>query len=325
MKSRYSVARMLIAAVLLSAGGLAWAQDAYPSRPIRIIVPFPPGGSIDPLARLVGQKLTEAWGQPVIADNRPGGNSIIGSEAVARSKPDGYTLLVASTTHVINPSLLSTPYDAIKDFAPVATLTKNELVLVVNPSVPANSLRDVIDLAKAKPGQLNFASSGSGTSIHLAGELFSHAAGVKMTHIPYKGAAPAIADLIGGQVQLVFQVPIVVMPHVKSGKLRAIAISGERRLAALPQVPTLAESGLPGVEMRIWNGLLAPAGTPSEVVQKLSAEITKVLSAPEVRTLLLSQGNEPFVSTPDQFASLLRSDLAKFAKIVKSANIKLAN
>jgi len=299
------------------------AQPIYPSQPIRIIVPFPPGGSVDPLARLVGQKLTESWGQQVVVDNRPGGNSIIGTQAAVKAKPDGYTLLYVTGTHVINAILLATPYDAIRDFAPVATLINAELLLVVHPSLPVATLEEFIALSKARPGELNYASSGTATSIHLKTELFSQAAGIKMNHVPYKGAAPAVADLIGGRVQLVFQVPMVVIPHANSGKLRAIAVSGAKRLTALPTVPTLGEAGLPGVDMNNWNGILAPAGVPKEIIDKLNAEVARILALPDVRTILLNQGNEPMASTPEQFAALIKADLERTARVIKAANIRV--
>jgi tripartite-type tricarboxylate transporter receptor subunit TctC len=313
------VALSLVAAIVAPVE----AQQTYPNQPIRIIVPFPPGGSVDPLARLVGQKLAENWGQQVVIDNRPGGNSIIGTQAAVKSKPDGYTLLYVTGTHVINANLLATPYDAIKDFAPVATLITTELLLVVHPSLPVATLREFITYAKSRPGELNYASSGTATSIHLKTELFSLTAGVKMNHVPYKGAAPAVVDLIGGRVQLVFQVPMVVIPHANSGKLRAIAVSGAKRLTALPQVPTLTEAGLPGVDMSNWNGLLAPAGTPKDIIDKLNAEIARILALPDVRSSLLSQGNEPTISTSEQFAALIRSDLARTAKVINAASIKI--
>ncbi|MES2565036.1 MAG: tripartite tricarboxylate transporter substrate-binding protein, partial [Pseudomonadota bacterium] len=222
---------------------LTLGQSEYPTKPIRWIVPFPPGGSTTIIARMTGQKLTESWGQQVVVDNRGGGNTIIGSEAMVRAAPDGYTILQVTTTHVINPSLLATPYDAVKDFAPIATLVATETLLVVNPSLPAKTLQELIALAKSKPGQLNFGSSGSGTTNHLALELFSIMAGIKMQHIPYKGAGPAVIDLIGGQIQLFTNNALPLTPFVKSGKIRAIAVSGETRLRALPDVPTFTQGG----------------------------------------------------------------------------------
>lgn len=316
--------RLLVLSLLLAFAGSASAQQGYPNKPIRFIVPYAPGGSTSNVARLIGQKLTEAWGQQVIIDNRPGGNTVIGSEALAKSPPDGYTISLAASTHATVPHLLaSLPYDPIKDFTPVATLVTTQLVLVLHPSVPANNLQEFIALAKSKPGQLNFASVGTGSSTHLAGELFNNVAGVKMQQVPYKGTAPALTDLIGGQVQLNFDTPITSIPHIKSGKLKAIAITGKTRLAALPQVPTFAEAGLPNYDFQLWMGVLAPAGTPKEIVNKLNTEIAKILTMPDMKEKLVSQGLEPFVSTPDQFAALIKSDITKFGQVIKTANIKL--
>ena len=316
--------RLLVLSLLLAFAGSASAQQGYPNKPIRFIVPYAPGGSTSNVARLIGQKLTEAWGQQVIIDNRPGGNTVIGSEALAKSPPDGYTISLAASTHATVPHLLaSLPYDPIKDFTPVATLVTTQLVLVLHPSVPANNLQEFIALAKSKPGQLNFASVGTGSSTHLAGELFNNVAGVKMQQVPYKGTAPALTDLIGGQVQLNFDTPITSIPHIKSGKLKAIAITGKTRLAALPQVPTFAEAGLPNYDFQLWMGVLAPAGTPKEIVNKLNTEIAKILTMPDMKEKLVSQGLEPFVSTPDQFAALIKSDMTKFGQVIKTANIKL--
>lgn len=297
-------------------------QAAYPVKPIRFVVLFPPGGANNVLARLVGQKLSENWGQPVVVENRPGGNTVIGSEFVARSAPDGYTIMLVSVTHVINPSLFATPYDALKDFAPVATISNTELVLALNPAVQANTLQELIALAKAKPGQINYATPGSGGINHIATEVFSSLAGIKLMHIPYKGAGPALTDVIGGQVHLAFQGPLNVAPHIKSGKLRGLAASGNARLATLPQVPTFTEAGLRGYDVELWYGVLAPAGTPRDIVNKMSGEIGKMLTLPDMKENLLSQGMAPMISTPEQFATLMRTDLAKFARIIKSANIK---
>jgi len=256
-------------------------------------------------------------------DNRGGGNTIIGSEAAAKSAPDGYTILLVAQTHVVVPSLLPTPYDAIKDFDPIGTVSSTEYVLALHPSVPANNLREFIALAKSKPGTLNYASSGGGTTNHLSAALFESRTGVKMQHIPYKGSGPALTDLIGGQVQLYFSAPLVVMPHVKTGKLKAMAISGDTRQAGLPQVPTFAEAGLPNFELKAWYGILSPAGLPKAVSDKLSTEIARILAMPEVNEKMSGQGMEPFISTPDQFAARMKADFAKFAQLVKTANIKL--
>ncbi len=322
-KNCTTLARRVIAGVLLGLAASAAAPQVYPTKPIRIISPYPPGGTTDILARLVGPKLTESWGQPVIVDNRPGGNTIIGSEVMVKSPPDGYTLLLILTSHVIVPNLAPTPYDAVKDFAAVATIAGTQLVLVIHPSVPAKNLQQLIALAKGRPGQLNYGSGGSGTVTHLAGEFFNIQAGIKTQHIPYKGSAQALTDVIGGQIHMYFSPPIVALSHIKSGRLRAIMLSGDTRLAVLPELPTASESSLKGFAVNIWYGLLAPAATPRAIVGKLGAEIAKVLTLPDIREKLLSQGMEPFISTPDQFAALIKTDLAKFTGIIKSANIKL--
>jgi len=316
--------RRFAALILMALAGYASAQQAYPDRPVRIIVPYAPGSSLDVLGRLVGQKLSGILGQPVIVDNRPGGNTVIGSEALVKSPPDGYTLLLVVNTHAIIPNLLpALPYDAIRDFAPVATVTSTELVLVLHPSVPANSLQEFIALAKARPGQLNYASAGSGSTTHLAAEMFNMMAGVRMQHIPYKGAGPALTDLVGGQVQLFFTAPIVTIPYIKTGKLKVIAISGETRLPSLPQVPTFSEAGLPGFDVKVWYGVLAPAGTSKAIIERLSSGLAKVMAMTDFKESLVSQGMEPFVSTPEQFGALIRADVAKYAKVIKSAGIKM--
>jgi tripartite-type tricarboxylate transporter receptor subunit TctC len=317
-------------AVLLAAGaaalpGAASAQAgaSYPNRPIRLVVPFPPGGSVDPLARTVGQKLGEALGQQVIVDNRPGGNTVIGTDFVAKSPPDGYTLLLTASSHVTQPQLLQAPYDPIKDFTPVATLSTSDMIVVVNPNVPVNSIRELVALAKSRPGTLNYSSAGNGNPNHLAGELLDMMAGVKTTHVPYKGGAPAITDLVGGQVQFSYGSPITVLPHIKAGRLRAIAVTSPKRMALLPEVPTVAESGLPGYEIGIWYGLLAPAGTPKDVIAKLNAEINKITALPETEARFEAGGMVRYVATADRFDQMLKSDMEKFGRIIKTANVKL--
>jgi tripartite-type tricarboxylate transporter receptor subunit TctC len=310
-------------AVALCAAPQATAQTAYPTKQIRLIVPYPPGGSVDPIARVLSQKLGDALGQSVIVDNRPGGNAVIGTELTARAAPDGHTLLLAATSHVTNPLLVATTYDALKDFVPVAMLTETPVILVVNPSVPANNLKEFIALAKSRPGALNFSSAGSGNPNHLAGELFNMMADVKTTHVPYKGGAPAIADLLGGQVDFSYGSPIIVIPHIRSGKLRALAVSGPTRLASLPDVPTFAEAGLPGYEVRIWYGLLAPAGTPKDVVARLNKEVNRIMALPEVNELIEAGGMTRFTLEPAQFAALMKSDSDKYGLIIKKANVKL--
>lgn len=315
--------RTLTTACALACASMALAQSGYPVKAVHFITPFPPGGSLDPLTRMSAQKLGEMWKQPTVVENRPGGNSIIGTQAVARATADGYTILVAGTPHVINPSLFPTPYDAIKDFAPICTIARSRQILVVNRSMPVNSVKEIIALAKAKPGQLNYGSSGTGNTNHLAGELFATLAGIKMTHIPYKGAGPALTDLIGGQLHLSFHVPISALPHVRSGRLKALATTGETRIQSASEIPTFAEAGMPGFDMQGWTGMFAPAATPKATVDKVSADMAKVLTAPDIVERLIGMGQEPLVSTPEQFAALLKADLAKYAKIIKDAGIKV--
>lgn len=304
----------------------ASAQQIYPGKQIRFIVPFPAGGSTTPPARIVGQKLTESWGQQVIIDNRGGGNTIIGSEALVKSPPDGYTILLSSPAYLTLPFLAPLPYDTIKDFAPVTTIVRGENVLVVHPALPVSNLKGLIALAKSRPGQLNYATSGAGGIVHLASELFSSAAGIKLQHVPYKGGgAQLLTDLIGGQIQLSFQGPISVFGFVNSGKLKGMAISGSSRLTQLPQVPTFTEAGLAGFDAGYWNGVLAPAGTPKAIIDKLAAEIGRILAMPDTRETLLSLALVPYISTPEQTAALIKADLAKYEKVIKSANIKLEN
>ena len=320
------IVRTLCLLILTAGLGIATAQQPYPTKSIRFVIPFPPGGSSDPMARLIGQKLTESWGQQVIADNRPGGNTIIATETVARAAPDGYTLLMTPTgTFVTTPLLINTPYDIVRDFAPVAAFAGSEWILVIHPSVAANDLKEFIALAKAKPGALNYASAGTGNPNHLAAELLNMLTGARMQHVPYKGSGPAIADLLAGQVQLHFATPIAVSGLVKGGKLRALALSGESRSAALPQVPTFTEAGLPGFDMRVVYGFAAPVATPKDIIGKLSAEIARVVAMPDYREKISSQGLDAVSATPAEFAAIIKSDMAKFARIIKAANIKLEN
>ncbi|MFI4888155.1 MAG: Bug family tripartite tricarboxylate transporter substrate binding protein [Burkholderiales bacterium] len=311
------------AIAMLTVAPLALAQGAasYPAKPIRLVVPFPAGGTTDILARAVAQKLSEAWGQQVIVDNRPGAGGNIGSDLVAKSAPDGYTLLMGTVgTHAINPSLYAKmPYDHVKDFAPVILVAGVPNVLVVNPSLPVHSVQELIAYAKANPGKLNFASSGNGTSIHLSGELFKTMTGVQMTHIPYKGSAPALTDLVGGQVQLMFDNLPSSLPFIKAGRLRALAVTSGTRAAALPDLPTLAESGLAGFEASSWFGVLAPAGTPRDIVAKLNGAIATWLASPEAREKLSSQGAIAAGGTPDAFARHIAAETVKWAKVVKAS------
>ncbi len=317
---------LLLAATALAATAPTNAQrTAYPARPVRLVVPFPAGGTTDILARAVGQKLSEAWEQPVIVDNRPGAAGNIGSELVARSAPDGYTLLMGTVgTHAINASLYAKmPYDNVKDFVPVILVAGVPNVLVVNPALPANSVQELIAYAKANPGKLNFASSGSGTSIHLSGELFKTMTGVQMTHVPYKGSAPALQDLAGGQVQLMFDNLPSALALIKAGKLRALAVTSTTRAAAIPDVPTVAESGLPGFEASSWFGILAPAGTPAPIVAKINADVAKWLASAEGKEKLLSQGANAAGGTPEDFAKHIQAETVKWAKVVKESGAKV--
>ena len=298
----------------------------YPSRPIRLVVPYPPGGPLDIMARAIGQKLTEAWSQPVVVDNRAGDGGNIGAELVAKSPADGYTLLLgAVATHAINPTLYGkVPYDPVKDFAPVALVAQVPNILVVNPSVPARSVKELIELARARPGYLNFGSGSTGSTGHLAGELFNAMAGVQMVHIPYKGGAPAMADLLAGQVQLMFDNLANALPNVRAGRLRALAVTTLARSPAIPDLPTIAESGLPGFDLTTWFGLMVPAGTPPEIVIKLNAGIARALNAKDMRERLEKMGAEPPAdNTPEHFAAFIRAEAAKYAKVVKESGARV--
>jgi tripartite-type tricarboxylate transporter receptor subunit TctC len=317
MRFRTAILALL---VMTSIIGAASAQP-YPDKPIRMVVPFPAGGTTDILARAVAQKLSESLGQQVIVDNKPGAGGNIGAQEVARSAPDGYTLVMGTVgTHAINPSLYKKmPYDHVKDFAPVSLVASVPNLLVVHPSVPVNSVKELIAYAKANPGKLNFASSGNGTSIHLSGELFKTMTGVQMTHVPYKGSAPAVTDLLGGQVQVMFDNMPSALPHAKAGKLKPLAVTSAKRFPGTPDIPTMAESGVPGYEASSWFGVLAPAGTPKEIVNKLSTEIAKALKTPEMKKKLEEQGAEAVGSTPEEFAAHIKAETAKWAKVVKES------
>ena len=309
-------------ALALLAVTTAHAQS-YPSRPIKIVVPYPPGGFNDTLGRTLAAKFTEAWGQPAVVENKPGGNTLIGNDFVAKSPPDGYTLLMVAFPFSVVPSLFKTmPYNTVNDFAPVILAASSANLLVVNPSLPVKSVGELLALAKSKPGSLSYASTGNGSSNHISMELFKTLAGVDILHVPYKGSAPAVTDLLGGQVQLMFDNTPNVLPHVKAGKLRALGSSRTKRDALTPDVPTIAEAGVPGYDLSVWFGVVAPAGTPKEVVQKLNAEVIKILAMPDVRERFLAQGVEPQGSTPEQFAEHIRSQMAKWGKLVQDAGVK---
>ncbi len=302
----------------------ALAQAAYPSAPIRVIVPTTPGGASDIMMRQLAQKMSESMKTPVVVDNKPGAGNVIGSDLVAKAAPDGYTILLTYTDHVFNPFLhANMPYDTVKDFAPIGLIGSVPLLLVTNPSVPAKSAAELIALAKAQPGKLNFASAGSGSSLHLAGELFKSMAKIDVAHIPYKGTTPGFVDLIGGQVQFMFPTSVSAWNHVQNGKLRALAITSAQRSPYLPNIPTVAESGLPGYEASIWYGMLAPAGTPPAIVARLNAELRKAMDQPDVKAKLAEQNFSLTPSTPEEFGRKINTDLDRWGKLIKEANVKL--
>ena len=292
--------------------------QAYPTKPIRLIVPYAPGGGADILARAVGQKLSESFGQSVVPDNRAGGGGIVGADIVAKAAPDGYTLLFPSSAHTIVPSLYSkVPYDALKDFAPISQLTSQPYILGVHPSVSAKSAKELIALAKSKPGQLNYASGGSGTAPHLGGELLKNLAGIDLVHVPYKGGGPALLALMSGEVAMLFSSLPSTLPQMKAGKIRALAVSGKVRSSAAPELPTVAESGVPGFDVTNWYGVLAPANTPKAIIATLHAEIVRELNTPDLQARLASDGSDVVGSTPAAFAGDLKAEIVKWAKVVK--------
>jgi tripartite-type tricarboxylate transporter receptor subunit TctC len=311
-----------VAALAAALAGSAPAQD-WPARPVKIIVPFAAGGPADVYARVLAQRLGESLGQPFVVEDRPGAGSVIGTDAVAKSAPDGYTLLMMSNAQTVNESLIpNKPYALLRDFAPVAPVNYSDLVLVVHPSVPANTLAELLKLAKAQPGKLNYASSGPGTPYHMAGELFKAMAGVDIVHVPYKGSADARKDTIGGQVQMMFDAVTTMSEQAKAGKVRALGTTGKARSSVLPDVPTIAEAGVPGYEAVIWLGVMAPKGTPAPIVAKLNAEITRIVSRPDVRADWAKQGAAPMAMTPDEFTRYTADDVAKWERIVKISGAK---
>ena len=302
----------------LGSGESAVAQPAYPSKPIRIVVPFPAGGIADLVARIVGEKLSYSLGQQVVVDNRPGAGTNIGSEFVAKSPPDGYTLLMASSSNVINVSLYSKlGYDPVKDFAPVSIVANVPMMLVVHPSVSAISVQEFIALAKREP--LTYASAGNGSPSHMAAELFKYMTQVPITHVPYKGAPPAMTDLAGGQVSVMFTNMSVVLPYLQSNRLRALGYGGLARSPALPDLPTIAAAGVPGYDSTVWWGVVAPAGTPKEIVQRLSSEINKVLKIEDVQQRMVANGADPFGTTPEEMGAIIKKDLNKWKTIVRAS------
>jgi tripartite-type tricarboxylate transporter receptor subunit TctC len=319
---------LAVATCLAPAGASAQTNPAqsastYPNKPIRLVVPFAAGGPSDVMARALAQKMTQEWGQPVVVDNRIGASGIIGVDAVAKSAPDGYTLLLSQVGDTISVSLYSKlPYNFEKDLAPITLAGLTPFILVTHPSVPVNNVTELIALAKAKPGGLSYGSSGAGTASHLAGELFKSMAGIDIVHIPYKGQAPATTDLLGGQIPMMFNNPITSLAHVKTGRLRALAVSTAKRFSQLPQVPTIAESGLPGFDVGFWLGALAPTGTPRPIIDKLNAVMVKALRDPEVVERLAGLGVEIIGNSPDEYGTVIRTDIVKWGKVVKESGAK---
>lgn len=319
------------AAVVMSAAcgsAVAQSQDAaagFPSRPVRLIVPYPPGGGNDTLARLFGQKLTESWGQQVVVDNRPGAGTIIGTQLAARAAPDGYTLLLSSiATHAVAPNLYRNPgYDPVKDFTPITLLAVAPTVLCTNVSVPAKTVQELVALAKAKPGGLTFASGGNGTAPHMAGEIFASMTGIRLLHVPYKGGGPAIAGLIGGETSMMFDTAASILPHVKGGKLRALAIARASRLPEYPELPTFTQAGVPGYEVNAWYSVHAPAGVSREIVVKVNRELVRILELPDIRERLKQLGSEGVGNTPEEFGRFVRGESARYAKAIRDAGVKV--
>jgi tripartite-type tricarboxylate transporter receptor subunit TctC len=315
--------RAVISAVCFAVWPGAIAAQGYPHKPIRMVVPFGVGGPGDAIGRMLGRQLTESLGQPVVIDNRSGATTLIGTELVAKSPADGHTLLLISTTHAVNPSLFpKLPYDPIKDFAPVTLVTATPFMLGVHPSVAAHTVAEFAAIARSKPGSLNYGSSGAGSSIHLTTELLKAAANIRMTHVPYKGSGPAFIDLIGGQIQVLFSSTVSTVPHVKSGKVRGLAITSVKRAPALPEIATIAES-YPGFESSSWFGLLAPTKTPQAVIDRLLKDTRAALKAPDVHQTLLSQGAEPGGASPAEFGAYFQAEIKKWAKVIQLASIKL--
>ena len=318
------VARRFLAIVIAAWICAPAAAQTWPARPVRIVAPFPPGGGTDTVGRLLAQKLAEQTGGSFVVENRPGAAGVLGAEFVARSAPDGHTLLISAPEMSINPSMRSkVPYDALKDFATISQLTAGQFMLACHPSVPVRSVKQLIALAKSRPGQLNYSSSGTGGINHLAGELLQSMAGFRWVHVPFKGAGPAIVAAISGEVDFVFAATTGLVGHAKAGKVRPLAVTGRKRFGELPGVPTMAEGGVPGYEVAGWYGFYAPAGTPADIVRRLHAEAKRGLNSPDVKDKLEKAGNEVVTSTPEEFGAFLRVEIAKWAKVVKEASLKV--
>ena len=312
-------AALLLAVAVFS--GPSPAADAYPSKPVRLLIPFAPGGGTDILARMVAQRLSETMGQPMVADNRPAVDGVVASETLARSAPDGYTLLLVSSSHAINPAIgRKLPYDTIRDFAPITQTASQQMFLVVHPSLPIKSVKELIDYAKAKPNSLNYGSSSNATALPM--ELFNSMAGIKTTHIPYKGSAPMLNDLLGGQINLSIAAAVSALPHIKSGRLRNLAIGDSKRSTILPDLPTIAEAGVPGYQAVIWSGMLAPAKTPRAIIDRLYKETVKVVQAPEFKERLVQLGSDAVGSTPEQWGEFIKTEINKWGRIAKIAGVK---
>jgi tripartite-type tricarboxylate transporter receptor subunit TctC len=330
MKTTRFAITLAAGAALLATGlhadrALAQAVDAskYPTRPIRLIIPFPPGGSNDILGRFIAQKMTERLGQTTIADNRPGADGIIGTDVAARAAPDGLTILIVSTSYTMNPAIHKLPYDPLKSLVPVSLIAGGGNVIAVHPNMPVNSIKELIALAKSKPGLVRYASSGIGGFNHFGGELFNHMAGIKMVHIPYKGGGPAMLDVMTGQVEVSVGTLIQTLPHIRSGKLKALGVGSVKRSPILPNVPTISEAGVPGYDGSVWWGILAPARVPEAIVMKLNSTIGEILREPEMAKRLSAEAAEPIIDTPAAFGKLIANDIAKWARIAKQANIRV--
>ncbi len=315
-----TLVRVMAALTAVAFSAVVHAQ-AFPGKPLRLVVPFPPGAGTDMFARVLAHKLSESLGQPVVVDNRPGGGAIIGTDIVAKAPPDGYTLLLSTTSHAINPSVYSKlPYDTLRDFATVTQVATVPIVLVVHPSLPVTTAQELVAFARSRPGELNVGSSSSGTVFHLAAELLKSTAGIDMVHVPFKGGSPALAALLANQVNVLFETSLTVGPQAKAGKLRPLAVGGLKRSSAMPELPTMAESGFPGFSAENWYGVYVPAGTPREIVKRLNREIVNALSQPDVRERFASQGAELIGNTPEQHEEFLRAEMAKWARIARLAD-----
>lgn len=314
-----------LALLLALMSGTAMAQSTFPSKPIRFISPYAAGGATSVLGRIVGQRLTETWGPQVLIDNRPGGSGVIAADSLMKSAPDGHTImLISGSAYLVAPLLVkSFPFDAVTAFTPVTTVSSSEVALLLHRSVPANNVREFIALAKSRPGELNYSTAGAGGMAHLAGELFATLAGVKLQAVAYKGANPAVTELVGGQVHLSFQNLLLCLPHIKSGRLKAVGITGDGRAPTLPNVATFKEQGMPAMDVKLWYGILAPSGTPKEIVARYATEIARILTLPDTREKFAALGMDPWITTPEQFAGIMRADTEKYARIIKTANISI--